>query len=153
MRNSDVLLFVYSNLGTEDEKMFQSYRTYINEPKSLTIEKMQQLHEEILNEIGNDEDAKELYGELIETATRYADFRAQWCLWNRETKMERDESRTACHNSTIIKFNMLARYLKMQGKEAKWRDELGYIEDDSYNRKTIGDFACYLVFVNSINAR
>lgn len=42
---------------------------------------------------------------------------------------------------------------KMQGCEAKWRDELGYEEDDRYNRKAIGDFACYLVFVNSIHAR
>lgn len=47
---------------------------------------------------------------------------------------------------------MLARYLKQQGKTAAWRDELGYEEDDPYNRKAIGDFACYLAFVNGINA-
>lgn len=133
--------------------MFQSYQDYLVEPKSLTVDKMEQLHKEILSEICADEDAKELYGELIETATRYAAFRAEWCLWDWEMKMDRDESRTACHNSVIIKFNMLARYLKMQGKEAKWRDELGDVDIDRYNRKPIGDFACYLVFVNSINAR
>ena len=48
---------------------------------------------------------------------------------------------------------MLARYLKQQGKVAAWRDALGYEEDDQYNRKAIGDFACYLAFVNGINAR
>lgn len=70
-----------------------------------------------------------------------------------EEKKDRDSSRTSCHNSVITHFNMLARYLKMQGKQAKWRDELGYEEDDKYFRKTIGDFGCYLVFVNSLCAR
>ena len=32
------------------------------------------------------------------------------------------------------------------------RVELVYM-DDPYNRKVIGDFACYLVFINSVNAR
>lgn len=67
--------------------------------------------------------------------------------------VRRKTSRTSCHNSVIIHFNMLARYLKKNGKAAVWRDELGYEEDDSYNRKAIGDFACYLAFVNGINAR
>ena len=67
--------------------------------------------------------------------------------------MERDESRTSCHNSLIIKFNQLAKYLKLSGKAISWRDELGYEEDDRYCRKTIGDFACYLVFLNSVHAR
>ena len=69
------------------------------------------------------------------------------------TRMERDSSRSSCHNSLIVKFNMLAKYLRIQGKEACWRDELGYEEEDKYYRKTIGDFACYLVFINSISAR
>ncbi len=133
--------------------MKTTYDEYLLEPKSISFEKMQLLHREILSEMEDDEDAEELYEELIECATRYADFRAKWLLWDRETKMERDASRSSCHNSLIIKFNMLAKYLRMQGKAAAWRDELGYEEDDRYYRKTVGDFACYLVFVNSINAR
>ena len=53
----------------------------------------------------------------------------------------------------IVKFNQLARYLKMQGRTAAWRDALGYEEDDPYNRKTIGDFGCWIAFVDSVNAR
>lgn len=133
--------------------MQTNYEEYLLTPKSIPFEKMQMLHKEILAEISGDEDAEELFEELIECATRYGQFRANWLLWDRATKMERDSSRTSCHNSLIVKFNMLARYLRMQGKSALWRDELGYEEDDRYNRKTVGDFACYLVFVNSINAR
>lgn len=91
--------------------------------------------------------------ELIAVATKYAAIRAGWQQLSREEKMDRDSSRTFCHNSVITHFNMLARYLKMQGKPAKWRDQLGYEEDDKYFRKTIGDFGCYLVFINSLCAR
>ena len=114
---------------------------------------MQTIHTEMIAEIGTDVDALELYDELIKIATRYATIRANWLLLSREEKNEQDSGRTSCHNSVIIHFNMLARYLKQQGKTAAWRDELGYEEDDPYNRKAIGDFACYLVFVNGVNAR
>ena len=94
-----------------------------------------------------------MYEELIAVATRYAAIRAGWQQLSREEKMDRDSSRTFCHYSVITHFNMLARYLKMQGKPAKWRDQLEYEEDDKYFRKTIGDFECYLVFINSLCAR
>lgn len=67
--------------------------------------------------------------------------------------MDTDSLRTSHHNSVIIRFNMLARYLRMQGKKAEWRDKLGNDEENRYYRKTIGDFGCYIVFVNSICAR
>ena len=70
-----------------------------------------------------------------------------------EDKMDKDSLRTSYHNSVIVHFNMLARYLRMQGKKAQWRDLLGYEEDNEYCRKTIGDFGCYIVFVNSICSR
>lgn len=114
---------------------------------------MQIFHAEMLAEIGADTEALELYDELMKVATRYAAIRANWLLLSREEKSEQDSGRTSCHNSVITHFNMLVRYLKQQGKAAAWRDELGYEEDDPYNRKAIGDFACYLAFVNGINAR
>lgn len=133
--------------------MLSTYEDYLSTEKSLSLESMVKLHCDMINEIGSDSDALELYDELVDKATRYALFRAEWLLMGKEEKADRDSSRSACHNSLIVKFNMLARYLKMQGKAAAWRDTLGYEEDDKYNRKRIGDFGCYIVFVNSINAR
>lgn len=130
-----------------------TFTIYMKEPYALTIEQMQSIHRELVAEIEKDSDAIELYEELIAVATRYAAIRAGWQQLSREEKMDRDSSRTFCHNSVITHFNMLARYLKMQGKSAKWRDKLGYEEDDKYFRKTIGDFGCYLVFINSLCAR
>ena len=133
--------------------MVCTYEEYLKQPKAITFGKMQIFHAEMLAEIGADTEALELYDELTKIATRYATIRANWLLLSREKKSEQDSGRTSCHNSVIIHFNMLARYLKQQGKTAAWRDELGYEEDNPYNRKAIGDFACYLAFVNGINAR
>lgn len=133
--------------------MITTYKEYTTLLKALPFEQMQAIHEQIILEMGTDSDALELYDDLIKVATRYAVVRANWLLMSREEKMEQDAGRTSCHNSVITHFNMLARYLKQQGKAAAWRDELGYEEDDGYSRKSIGDFACYLVFINSINAR
>ena len=133
--------------------MINSYKEYLTTVKALSIEQMQQIHERMIEEVSSDADAMELYDELIAVATRYAEMRAKWLLMEREEKMEKDSLRTSYHNSVILHFNMLARYLKSQGKDAVWRDLLGYEEEDGYNRKAIGDFACYLVFLNSINAR
>lgn len=133
--------------------MFPTYKEYLSTEKSLSMEEMVRLHQDMVSEMGADSDALELYDELVTTATRYAFFRANWILWNKEEKQDQDPSRTSCHNSLIVKFNQLARYLKTQGKAAAWRDTLGYEEDNAYNRKRIGDFACFIIFINSINAR
>lgn len=130
-----------------------TYREYLEMPLALTLEQMTELHRQMVDEIGSDEDALELYDELIAQATKYASFRANWCLWSREEKMERDPSRSSCHDSLLVKFNMLARYLRMLGKPAEWRDVLGDENADPYVRKRIGDFACFLVFLNSICSR
>ena len=129
------------------------YENYLETPKCLTFEQMRTLHQELLSELENDSVGQELYDELMEEVTAYAQIRAKWLRLDRSQKMEQDSFRTSCHNSVITCFNMLSRYLRTQGKPAKWRDMLGYEEDDKYFRKTIGDFACYLVFINSICAR
>lgn len=115
--------------------MVHSYQEYLAEPKALTLEEMQEIHGEIAGEIGSDADGMELYDELMAVAVRYASIRAGWPLLSREEKMEKDSRRTSCHNSVITHLNMLARYLKQQGKKAAWRDRLGYEEDDPYNQQ------------------
>ena len=134
-------------------RMRNTYEEYLREPKTLTFEQMRELHTEIAKETDGDPDALELYGELMESAAAYASIRSRWLRMSREEKMKQDSLRTSAHDSVIIHFNMLARYLRMQGKKAEWRERLGYEEDDPYYRKTIGDFGCYLVFIDSICAR
>lgn len=130
-----------------------TYEEYQKQPRALTFEKMQELHQELLAEIANDSEAEEIYEEMMEKAEYYAIIRAKWMRMSREEKMEKDSLRTSAHDSVITHFNMLARYLRMQGKKAAWRDFLGDEKADPYVRKTIGDFACYLIFIDSVNAR
>ena len=112
--------------------MFTNYDQYLEKSKILTFERMCALQKEILEEIADDLEAAEIYEELVGTVTKYNEFRTNWLTWGRETRIAKDASRTSCHNSLIVKFNMLARYLKMQGKSVVWRDELGYEENDRY---------------------
>lgn len=130
-----------------------SFSEYKNMKYSLSMEEMQAIHEEMLNEIGNDEDALEIYEELVAQSVQYASIREKWALLSKEEKMEIDESRTMCHDSLIIKFNMMERILKMQGKTADWREKLGRTEVDKYYRKRIGDMGCYIAFVHAICSR
>ncbi len=127
--------------------MISTYEEYITMPGSLTLEEMQSLHREIKEEVGYDEDALDLYADLIDAATKYSPYRANWNFWGREEKRAEDSTRTSRHDRVIDCFNILERYLKKQGKSAAWHETLG--ED----RKRIGDFACYLVFAESLNAR
>ena len=130
-----------------------TFSEYLKEPHSLTMAQMQQFHEEMVEEIGKDPDARELYDDLVDASTKYAAIRAAWNYMSREDKINQESIRTSYHNSVIIKFNVLDRCLRKKKKKAEWRDRLGYEEDDRYFRKTIGDFGCYIVFVNSVCAR
>ena len=134
-----------------------TFDDYLNEPCALHFDQMKRFHQEMIDEIGMDPKAVELYDDLVSEAGKYAAIRASWQQMSREEKMEKDSLRTSIHDSVIIHFNMLARYLRMQGKKAEWRDRLGYEEDNKFYRKAIGDFGCYIVcyivFVNSICSR
>ncbi|RJW53994.1 hypothetical protein DXC92_01630 [Clostridiales bacterium TF09-2AC] len=93
--------------------MISTYENYLPMENSLSLEDMVKLHNEMVLEIGLDSDALELYDELVDKATRYAYLRTEWLLIRKEEKADRDSSQSACHNSLIVKFNQLARYLKM----------------------------------------
>lgn len=133
--------------------MIHTYQEYQDMSKSLSFEDMNRLHQAITEAVGNDDDALELYEELIQGSISYANIRAKWSLMSIAEKMEADAGRTISHDSLIVKFNQLARYLTMSGRDTSWRDELGYEEDDPYNRKRIGDMGCYLAFVHACCSR
>lgn len=127
--------------------MFSTYDDYQTMPGSLTFEQMADLHKQILTDAKLDADSADLFKNVFAAAVKYSQSRAGWTLWDREKRMAEDSARTSRHNQVIDSINILARYLKAQGNPASWRDVLG--ED----RKRIGDFACYLVFIGSLNAR
>ena len=130
--------------------MIPTYNDYLKERNSLTFDEMQKIHADMVAGIGSDTDALELYGELLRTAVKYAGIRAKCPLLPKQDKIdqEKDERRTMCHDSLLIKIEKMHRFQRtVLKKESSWRETLG--ED----RKRIGDFACYLAFVESLYAR
>ncbi len=130
-----------------------TYSEYQNADYTLTFEEMLQIHNDMIAEIGSEETALELYDDIISQSTKYADYRANWTLWSNEKKIEADPGRSKCHDRLIDCFNILERYLKKIGKEASWRARLGYTDENPRLRMRIGDFACFLVFINALNSR
>ena len=68
--------------------MLSSYVEYLESPKSLSIEAMQSIHSQMISEIGNDVEGLEIYDELIGEAVKYASYRANWFVWDKEYKGE-----------------------------------------------------------------
>lgn len=122
-------------------------------PRAMNIEKMISVHRKLVEEVGSDPEAIELYDELVESANEYAAIRAEWDTMDREQKIEKDPARTSLHNDVILHINILTRYLRKAGKPALWRDELGNEEEDRIWRKVLGDFACFIAFVSGICSR
>lgn len=116
----------------------------------LSIKEFKAIHLEMLNEIGADADAIELYSELLFKAIEYSNIRVRWATMSIAEKTAVDHGRTMKHDALIVKFNQLAKYLKLHGKPAYWRERLG---DEKTARKTLGDMGCYIVFATALSER
>ena len=87
--------------------MINTFQEYMTNEKSLSIGQMEQIHQMMAQEIADDEDALELYEDLLTDAIKYAGIRAEWAQMTREEKMDRDPYRTAIHDSVIMDINVL----------------------------------------------
>lgn len=81
---------------------------------------------------------KDLRRDLMERAVHYAHYRSRWPLLDFDERRELDAARTSAHNAFIDACNNLSRNMAQIGEDNGWRASLG--ED----RRTIGDFACYI---------
>ena len=58
-----------------------------------------------------------------------------------------EKQRTLSHNVFIDECNILSRNMLKNGENASWRKELGL------ERKEIGDFACFIALIKSLEVR
>jgi len=89
----------------------------------------------------------DLRDELVETAIRYARLRVDYLVVHNAQRPGLETERTACHNALIAQCDILARNMAGRGEDASWRSLLGQ------DRKTIGDFACFLHCLLGLSAR
>lgn len=133
------------------ERFMLTYKTYLEEKDSLTFQEAEEIYSHILQSANtSDSDFKEFWEDMIKSAIVYANTRAEWSIQTLEERRDINDSRTHQHNTFMINLKVIANYMKQQNWSSVWFDELGTIESD---RKRFGDFACYLVCINSLNAR
>ena len=133
--------------------LLTNYQGYLSSILSLTYEEMEKIYLQMTEGVNADEDAKELFMDVLEQAVSYLQYRSKWILWDKVARSENDSKRTSCHNALITKINVFARYMKSIGYSTEWREALGDENEHSHTRKRIGDFACYMVFINALGAR
>lgn len=127
---------------------YDSYLT-LSRGSSLSIEEAAAVLKDLntcISQVKAD-DKMDFYNDCLRKAFQYTSIRCDWELMSREEKIDKDSYRTACHDSFIISLNILSRLAANEGVDTSWREQLG--ED----RKRIGDFACYLTYINGISNR
>ncbi|MBE0673646.1 MAG: hypothetical protein IH591_03205 [Bacteroidales bacterium] len=82
---------------------------------------------------------------LIKAAVRYSGLRNKWYLASAEERIDLDRKRS--HDAFISSCDILARNMSERREDASWRSKLGN------DRKTIGDFACYISLFVGLDAR
>ena len=95
-------------------------------------------------EKANDEVLAELIDEVYTKAEKYAAMRLAWRKMTVEEKCAKDSFRTSLHDVFIDSLKIINRYV------LKCEYEPLTLSDD---RKTIGDFACFIVYKLSCRER
>lgn len=109
----------------------------------LEYEVARELYGELKDKSSNaSEDIKELYTDFLKTAVDYAKTRTDWSFMTFEERIDEDQGRTYKHNAVISMLTAICRNLGV--------DRLESIAPD---RKTKGDFACYVALFLGIEQR
>lgn len=124
------------------------YEDFVKIPDALSFEDAGQIYKSILS-AKQDADIEflKLLKELLSNAVNYADIRSRWLLMSAQQTAQMDATRSQYHDLFIYAANNVANYLEKCGYRIAWREQLGN------DRKRLGDFACYLAYIQGINAR
>jgi hypothetical protein len=72
---------------------------------------------------------------------------------------EQSAKRTSAHNAVIDSLTAVVRLMARDGHDTKWANEFNIDLTDAnraktkFNRRKIGDFANYLVYINALSTR
>ncbi|MBP3413339.1 MAG: hypothetical protein J6K89_08795 [Oscillospiraceae bacterium] len=89
-----------------------------------------------------DEELKEFYNDFLLSATKYANNRLSWSFMDLAARREDDERRHLKHDSFMAILTAICRNLAVEGLDEAMPD-----------RKTKGDFACYISLFLSLEQR
>lgn len=124
---------------------------YLSKTDSMSFEEAIEIYNDLSKGIDiNDTTSIELYSSLIEFAVKYVEIRNRWIYLSKDEKEAMDSTRTSLHNAYMSTLAPLSRHMKKVGKDVSWYEKL-VLGNES--RKRLGDFAGYLLCINSIVAR
>ena len=110
----------------------------------LQYEIAKKLYEEIKTKAENDSRPgfDDFYNGFLKSAVSYAETRTEWNFIELSERMERDRSRSIKHDSYMSGLGAVCRNLGIEG-----------IDEIMPDRKTKGDFACYIALFLSLEQR
>ena len=124
------------------------YEEFLKLPGALSFEEADRIYGMIVERAPeHDRDFDTKFQVLVERAEKYVSYRAGWLSRSLQERLEIDEERSRAHDLFIKAKDQLSTYMYEQKLGNDWDDLLGE------ERKRIGDFACYLVYLRSILAR
>lgn len=128
-----------------------NHEEYLSKKDSMSFDEAIEIYNDLSKGIDiNDEISIDLYSSLIESAVKYVEIRNRWLYLSKEEKEAIDSTRTSLHNAYMSTLAPLSRYMKKVGKDVSWHEKL---ISGNESRKRLGDFAGYLLCINSIVAR
>ena len=109
----------------------------------LVYEDARRLYEEINDRAKKQpEDFKEFYQDFLKSASEYAKTRLSWSFMTLAERRDDDASRTIKHDGFMATLNAVCRNLGVQN-----------IDDVMPERKSKGDFACYIAMFLALEQR
>lgn len=127
---------------------FPCYKECLRKNNILSFEEANQIIESIISFTGsNTIEGEKLIKIMVCSAIDYAGLRARWGVMSTLEMVRMNELRSQFHDLFIQSVDSLANYLEEDGRKIVWREKLG---DD---RKRIGDFACYITYIQGIDER
>lgn len=110
----------------------------------LRYEVAKKLYEEIKEKAAanHDEMIAELYRDFLDAAAEYAKTRLSWSFISMAAKRDDDASRTIKHNGFMSMLVAVCRNLGVEG-----------VDEIMPDRKTKGDFACYIALFLALEQR
>ena len=110
----------------------------------LNYEPAKALYEELKKKAAAqpDEEFNSFYREFLQAAVDYAENRMAWSFLTQEAQIEDDKARSIKHDANMSLLAAVCRYLGVKGIDRILPD-----------RKTKGDFACYLALFLALEQR
>ena len=129
-----------------------TYQSYLEAKDRITFQDTEEIYNELRTAANtNNRQFQDLWKDVIQRAIDYVNFRAKYSIQTPNERSEDfDKTRTTKHNMFMYSLQDIVFFMDEQGWQTDWFKKIGTIKD---NRKRLGDFACYLVYIYSLNAR